>query len=199
VGRSGKNGTPWEIGISEEEKKTMTEEQLKESISFSFFKLIANKTGFKCDKPTDGDNGIDAYVRRVLPVNRNGTMRQVEFGGSLDFQLKSTCQKHITFLGQSLKYDLKSKNYNDLVARKPGKCISPLFLILFVLPDDQNTWINLDPSTLVVNGSAFWYFAKDGDAMVENESSSKRIEIPLANRLDMDVIRLIHEDTFGHV
>src|SRR5476649_969698 len=100
----------------------MTEEQIKAAISQHFVQLIASRRGFKCTKP-DTDHGVDLSVTKVAIFTRGNRERYLDSGYTIDLQLKCTCESQIEREEDSIKYDLESKTYNDLIDRRNGGAI----------------------------------------------------------------------------
>src|SRR5689334_22778745 len=127
----------------------MTLDQIKEEISNHYVGLLAYNKGFSMDKPKH-DYGVDWTVRkyytRTLPDGKN---RYVPDTKQIDLQLKATTESGIIDEANQIKYDLEVKNYNDMVERKANGII-PLALILYVLPNDQSTWVELAADELRV-------------------------------------------------
>lgn len=162
----------------------MTVEQIKEALSNNYVASIANKLGFELVKD-NVDEGVDFSVkygiRHKMP---NGKTSIIKSPLSFDLQLKSTTNKWATNKGGKIIYDLKAKNYNQLIYRyKLG--LTPLFLILFVLPDNEVLWVKVLKDALRLSKHAYWYYPSDKDTEVKN-TGTKRIEIPISNKLDFD-------------
>ena len=156
----------------------MTEEHIKEAISLSFMRLIANRQGFTADKP-EQDYGCDLVLRQVSHSNRNGRKRHLQSGKQLELQLKCTTEKQIAYDNGSLKYDLETKTFNDLVEKR-NSFISPLLLILMILPDDPSSWLTVSSTELVIRKAAYWYLPAAGTAFSDNATTT-RITIPTIN------------------
>lgn len=75
--------------------------------------------------------------------------------------------------------DLESKNYNDLVYETT---MLPNILVLFVLPHDEQLWLNVDREHLSIRHCA-WWCSLAGLAPTQN-SESKRIRIPIEQVFD---------------
>lgn len=68
----------------------------------------------------------------------------------LAVQLKATARR--LDAETSLHFDLPVKNYSDLV--KP--VLVPRILMLFILPEDEQRWLELSEDALVLRHCAFW-------------------------------------------
>lgn len=169
----------------------MTEEQIKAKLSQHFVELVASRCGFKCSKP-DPDHGVDLTITNAIPIERNGKIRYFDSGRYLDIQLKSTCENQIVRAAGHLKYKLEAKTWNDLVYRRTSGALTPLFLVLLVLPDDTNQWLTITSDELIVRRRAYWY-RPPVDAEPTDNTSTKTIEIPEENALSLSFI----EDRFA--
>ncbi|MGD8221909.1 DUF4365 domain-containing protein [Pseudomonas thivervalensis] len=168
----------------------MTEAQIKEAISKEFLRILANGHGFKVTEPPL-DHGVDMVVCPVT-VRRTpqGGMRYLDSPYKLDFQLKATTSAGVTDDGDQIRFDLESKTYNDLVARRPQ--FLPMHLILVVLDSAPPDCIAIDEFQLSVAGSAYWYLPDEGVTETEN-THQIRISIPKANRLGLGFVRSCYE------
>jgi hypothetical protein len=118
----------------------ITEQHIKELISFRFVEVIANFKGYKTSTQNSPDYGTDMSVCEVGARDDNGQIRYSDTGRELKLQCKATTENSITLLKDDLiGYDLEAKTYNDLVQRKINQ--KPLLLILYILPNDKSDWI----------------------------------------------------------
>ena len=62
----------------------------------------------------------------------------------------------------------------------------PSILGLFVLPEDENEWVNWDESELLLRGQMFW-ISLQGNPESSN-SGSVSVKIPKSNRISTDMI-----------
>ena len=131
----------------------MTEEQIKEALSNSYASIIANRNGFRLVKG-DLDKGIDFSIKydfvRIMP---NGERRESEAPHSCNIQLKATTEKSISINNNQIIYDLEAKNYNDLIFHK-SLGFTPLILILFILPKNENNWVKILQDKLYLSKNA---------------------------------------------
>lgn len=159
---------------------SLPENALKELLSRGFLRLVASHSGFIVGSD-ELDFGTDLSLSHVHAYDEpNDRVRYAKSGFTIEVQLKATCERHISWDNGTLKYDLKATNYNDLVRRQAG--LIPLVLVLFVLPDDPTSWLAVADSEVTLRRSGYVWRPEPGAVMVEN-SSTKRIEIPVTNRL----------------
>lgn len=164
----------------------MTEEQRKEMISREFLRILANSHGFKIVEPPL-DHGVDMIVcpvtERVLP---NGHTRYLDSQYKLDFQIKSTTNAGVVDGDDDIRFDLESKNYNDLVARRDDDL--PLHLVLVVLDGAPPACVEINNEKLALLGRAFWYLPDFGSTPSANVATV-RVSIPKANILGANFVR----------
>ena len=138
----------------------------KEALSEAYVRAVVAKAGYNYGS-YNHDVGIDGIIKDVKEIN--GGYRASGFG--IEFQLKSTWD--VSFENGELVYDLEVKNYNDLVSWEGG---NPAILILFVMPSDENQWLDFSNEQLVIRQCAWWCSLK-GLPVTDNEHT-KRIRIP---------------------
>lgn len=171
----------------------MTEQQIKEKLSHHFVELIASRQGFKCGKP-EPDHGVDLQITRTVAIDRDGKTRYLDTGEYVQLQMKCTTLNSITEGDTSFKYDLEVKTYNDLVDRLASGSITPLYLVLLVLPPEKDSWLSVTADELVVRRNAYWYRPPVSAERSANDTTT-RIEIPYANRLTLTFF----DDRFAEV
>ncbi len=145
----------------------MIEQHIKEGLSRAYTLAVAHKAGFNCSKP-EYDYGIDGTIKDIQII-RPG--RYLDCGFGIDYQLKSTV--NVELEEEYIKYDLEAKTYNDLILEDVG---TPRILILFVLPNEQNQWLNISSDQTVLKNCAWWYSLK-GMPPTKNDNTI-RIRIP---------------------
>lgn len=72
---------------------------------------------------------------------------------------------------------------------------APLVLILFVLPHDQNTWVDIDYTEIRLRKHAYWFIPPAGSLPTSN-GQRIRIEIPKANMLGIDCFNNLHQQFY---
>lgn len=118
-------------------------------------------------------------IDRGEPRRKNPEAKRfIQEGYRISFQLKCSWKWKST--ATHIIYDLKSRNFNDLVSRGPAaeKCM----LILMCLPDNVNSWVRCSEEQLEIQKCCYYFFPV-GEP-VKNGSSTKRIHIPRENLLD---------------
>jgi hypothetical protein len=164
----------------------MTEEDIKEELSRNFVQLVASRRGF-IHKIGNKDYGTDLQVCEVQSVQVAGGVgrRYYETGKALDLQLKCTCDVSATRRRDGVHYALHVKNYNDLVRRWATEPSTPLYLLLMVLPNNPDEWMEISPTELILRRYVYWFRPPLGAAESQN-ANSVTITIPIANVVDLD-------------
>ncbi len=151
---------------------SITVQHQKESLGQAYVRAVVAKAGFNI-AVSEHDYGVDGLIKDV--ADRGG--RYFETGFGINFQLKSSVD--VVFEDGFVVYDLESKNYNDLVYETT---MLPNILVLFVLPHDEQLWLNVDREHLSIRHCA-WWCSLAGLAPTQN-SESKRIRIPIEQVFD---------------
>ena len=124
------------------------------------------------------EDSIDVVIKKVIELECGS-----KFNAQISIQLKSTSSTSQYTMGeQVITYRLKVKNYNDLCAASA----MPSMLVLFILPEDTNAWINWNEEELMLRGQMFWLSLQN--EVRSNNLDSVSIKIPKANRLNKDSI-----------
>jgi hypothetical protein len=157
----------------------ITEQHIMEGISRAFVTAVAHATGLNIEVSAY-DYGLDGTFSSVK-VRKN---RRVADGYKLDFQLKAST--NIILEDEYVKYNLESKNYNDLVDIDVG---TPRILILYKLPILKNEWLNVCESGILLKDCAWWY-SLHGLKETTN-SQTVTIRIPRKQILNIDTLGLL--------
>jgi Domain of unknown function (DUF4365) len=152
-----------------------------EELSVGFVEAVANSQGYFSMKGRD--YGTDMHLRKAIARSKpgRGGCRYLTCQKQVDIQVKSTCERSVTYTATHLSYNLRVENYNDLVERANEPVVLiPLILVLFVFPDDENDWLHLDHNELRVRKCAYWYNVPQGTLQSLNENT-QAIHIPMSN------------------
>lgn len=169
--------------MEQETFSAMPENQIKELLSRNFIETIASKSGYKIVQP-QLDNGVDLTVTFPIAFNNiNGKKRIYDSGYSIDIQLKATTEKYIYPYENGFGYDLKVNNYDDLLRRKRSNSPTPLILIVFILPETKNNWLDVKENELILRKNAFWYYPENIYREV-NSISTIRINLRKENLIE---------------
>lgn len=135
------------------------------------------------------DYGIDG---RFEGLKTRGTS-QVPDGFPMLYQAKAS--QDWEFEGDTIRYDLSARAYNNIVDRAPRS--ARMILLLLCLPPQQEYWHQVDETETVIRHCCYWHWF-EGD-LIDN-SSTKRVWIPksqlftpqaLNNLLEFERIRIL--------
>ena len=161
----------------------MTDEHIKEELSFAYTQAISAYAGMGCEQRRR-DYGIDGNIKEIK--YSTARKRYIESGFSIDFQLKSTVNAKIN--NGIILYDLEVKNYKDLIDTEVG---TPRILILYCLPREKNKWIDILDDELKLRKCAYWCSLK-GFPDVANKNSV-RIRVPEKQKFtSKELLRLMN-------
>jgi len=166
----------------------MTESDIMEQLSKRYIEILANRKGYFV--LSGKDYGTDLHVAKVARYGNSFC----ETGRQVHIQVKSVVETsvHLIETANQIKYDLRGKNYNDLVFRIKEERYIPLILILFIFPSDPENWLQVTSEHLIMGKCAYWYYPNDSSELeYVKPKSNKRIEIPKSN--------LIHLDFFNYI
>jgi hypothetical protein len=168
----------------------MTLDQIKEQLSNRFIGVLAANRGYTIVKD-EVDEGVDYTLKKTYNYTTpSGKTRHLTDGRTIDIQLKATTVNNIVDEGDNIKYDLEVKTFNDMRQRLANNPITPLILILYILPTTRDTWVELDDNELRLRRQAFWY-RPDPGPMTDNEQRI-RVTIPKTNILSIDCFDTLH-------
>lgn len=140
----------------------------KEQLSQAYVAALAAGCGYTVSIPNLDRDSIDIQVA-------SGSSRRA----SVQFQLKATSSPD--WVGSDLKFQLKQKNYNDLVVERQV----PLLLAVMVLPPGEADWLRVSAKELVLK-RCIWWHSLIGEP--STEQGSKQIVISGMNLLDQPAL-----------
>jgi hypothetical protein len=154
---------------------------IKEALSFSYVRTISYYAGYSAGKP-EYDYGIDLTIK---DIEKRPSGRTFESGIRLDAQLKST----VTFqeTASEIIYDLRNKNYNDLIITSSA---TPRILVLLCLPREKGEWVKQDVDSLIMKKCAFWKYL-GGLPSVPDTESTTTINISKLNVFSVEHLKRI--------
>lgn len=153
---------------------TITIDHRKEAISRAHVAAIAGFAGILTGL-NDFDYKVDGVFEAAIEVG--GELGPAGF--PLAYQLKSTVKAQ--WENGSVKYGLKSGNYNYMVGRNTPRQATPIILILCCLHDVEDQWVSNNKDILTLEKCCYWSYL-EGTA-VANSHSTKTIRIPETNLL----------------
>ena len=170
----------------------MTENNIKELLSESFIQLLASFGGYKVKKVTPDDGGADIDMTYSYPVTIKGETYFIDSAEYIQFQLKTTTEKQIKIQKKYLKYQCRVSNYNKLVFRRNTQPKVPLFLALFILPDDKKDWLHVLSNHIKLKKHAYWFIPDLTASMaLKGKESSVEIFIPFDNKFNLDTLKYL--------
>ena len=152
----------------------------KEEFSYAYIHAIASVAGFglmQMPKEVDHD-GIDV---QIAARGRRGTMRSPR----LEAQVKCTWKDVIK--EDRIAYPLEVKNYHDLIGENYH---IPRILIVLVVPEDVNSWLEQSEEQLAMKRCAYWLSLRGEQETTNSETVT--VSIPRHNQFTADtLIRLM--------
>ena len=146
----------------------------QECFSQAFLFAVAAAAGCATGKANVDDDSIDWTLSCKLKPRRP----------KLDVQLKSTIRNASG--GEFISYDLKRKNYDDLIATELSV---PRILVLVIVPDSISDWISLTTDELLLRHCAYWISLR-GQPEVENLYTVV-VSVPRTNLFTAEALRRI--------
>lgn len=140
----------------------------KEQLSQAYVAALAAACGYSISIPNIDRDSIDIQVS-------SGSSRRA----SVQFQLKATSSP--VWSGNDLIFQLKQKNYNDLVVERQV----PLLLAVMVLPPQEADWLHVSAQELVLRRCVWWH------SLIREPSTdqgSKQVVISGVNVLDQPAL-----------
>ena len=145
----------------------LTSQNRQEDLSKAYIFAVAAKAGCDCGLPGQHDVGEDLQITPIIRkenrLSKSGMPIYIQAKASYDFEIENDC----------IKYDLKVKNYNQLVDN--DRCI-PLILVLYCMPREQDEWLYICESNTILKHCGYW-ISLAGRSPSDNDST-ERIRIP---------------------
>lgn len=161
----------------------------QEEISVSYFKAVVARANAVPNIHGRDEDGVDASVSKVMPVEDGK-----EFDSKIEFQLKSVYSKAGYGINDdgNIYYDLKVKNYNDLVR---DSAIDK-YLVLLILPENKEEWVTQTKDFLTIKQGMYYLSLKGKNVSTNRETV--RVYIPTDNLFDSDhLIELLKKAANG--
>lgn len=168
----------------------MCDNHIKEEVSVNYIKSVASKNWYCVWATTTTDYWTDMCVEEI---NYQGEeqywLKRRTTWKKIDLQLKATGDNTVRMLadGATLSYDLEINTYNHLISRMTSSPV-PLYLILFVGPDDLSEWVTINTDEVSIKKHAYWYRPDDTATILPAGTWSSRtaIRIPLSQKITSD-------------
>ena len=149
--------------------KLLSDNDRKEQLSLAYMAALSAHCGFTWAIPNLDRDSVDLTIC-------SGTSRRA----SVSFQLKSTSSPR--WSKEALSFQLKAKNYNDLVAMTQ----SPRLLAVMVLPKDDRLWLRATEAQLTMRRCVWWLSLR---GLPPTEQGSVQVTIPKANLLTTEALQ----------
>jgi hypothetical protein len=152
--------------------------QCKEDFGEAYVQAVAAVAGCWIQTFRRDFDGMDGQVTRY---GDEGTIPDAP----LRFQLKTT--KNARLLGDEVRYALEVKNYDKLRIRRGA----PAILILIVVPDDPEWWLEQDESALALARAGYWVSLEGAPAT--RNGTKKTIALPRTQLWSVEAVGNIME------
>jgi hypothetical protein len=157
----------------------LSHNDIMEELSLAYVRAVASRAGFAVEEVRRDRDSIDLHILA------RGALGGALHSPALAVQLKSTVFEHPRGAAEVLEipYDLKVRNYNDLV--RPT--LIPCVLVLLTLPEDRELWLTWTEEALTLRRAAYWLSLR-GRPATRNEVTT-RIHLSRAQVFDGPAIR----------
>jgi len=152
----------------------LPENDIKEGISKAYVKTICNSAGYSLSID-EKDFGDDITIKEI---ECRSTGKTCPSGHCVAVQIKCTTINHIREDGNFLTYDLRNKNYNDLINNV--NTATKKILIVLILPTDKREWVSQDIESLIIKKCAYWIYLGGRNSVADNNNTTA-IKIPKEN------------------
>lgn len=161
----------------------ITTQHIEEDLSKAYVMAIGAKAGYSVDLDRSHDYTVDGTFHEIIIFEN----QRNESGYSIDFQLKAS--KNCIIEKDYIKYDFDANTYNYFLRRVNSKNSTPFILILLVLPDKPEEWLNITEESLILKKACYWYKMEKQEATLNK--NSKRIYISKNNLLTPDSLQTL--------
>lgn len=127
----------------------MDQNQQKEQFSVAYLKAVAAAAGYNIYQPEVDDSSIDWGLKGYKADG-------LRYTPQLELQLKCTAKSDY-LIRETIPYDLKQKNYNDLCEEDS---IIPKILVVVIVPDTTDQWLSQTEAESVLKYCAYWHSLK---------------------------------------
>ncbi|GJD21256.1 hypothetical protein RIVM261_062120 [Rivularia sp. IAM M-261] len=152
----------------------------KEEYSYAYISAVASTAGYSfqiAPRPLDLV-GVDVTITGIVsPGSRRRTR--------LDLQLKCTSQDILDDDG--IRFPLEIKNYNELRNINPDD--DPLLLIIILVPEKVEDWLQQSETELCMKRCAYWMSLRGQPE--SNNQTTVTVYIPRTNVFTVDALRTL--------
>ena len=144
-----------------------------------FVHAITTAAGLTAQKFFEDDYMVDLQIGH--PGARGSLINP-----KIDVQVKSARKIRVT--PNHIKYGLKSKYYNHL-AQPADMFALPIFLVVVVVPEDANDWMDVSEEELTLHRAAYWTCLHGQPQRRElHEDTEVTVSVPRENLLTKDAL-----------
>ena len=147
--------------------ETLPTNQMKSRVSIAYIEVVASQAGYQVTEIKMDNDSVDGTL-----VGDFGRRPRI------DFQAKATA-RDLARNGE-IRYPLPIKNYNDLRI----DTITPRILIIMLMPDDPDDWLEQTDDALCMRHCAYWTSIRGAPDSANKESVT--VYVPMANVFDRD-------------
>lgn len=163
-----------------------------ELIQMAYLELIASMNNLTVKYTKKADFGIDMELAGQKLIQ--GHYR--ESSTRLSIQNKASSQWSIDYKSRCIKYPLRGKNYNDMVARnqeaKKSMRWAPIVLALMCLPKKQKTCIYKENNlSCKLYHRCFWFILPRETVTMCSDKSKKTVAIPIKQVLNTKALNVL--------
>ncbi|MDF5708744.1 MAG: DUF4365 domain-containing protein [Nostoc sp. S4] len=152
----------------------------KEEFSYAYINAVASAAGYSfqiAPRPLDLV-GVDVTITGIAtPGSRRRTR--------IDLQVKCTSQQLLD--NDFVKFPLLIKNYDELRNDNPDD--DPLLLVVVLIPDLQEDWLQQSETELCLKRCAYWVSIR-GQPPTENQSTVT-VYLPRQNIFSVEVLQAL--------
>ena len=157
---------------------------IKAELSYAYLHAVAARAGFACEyggRHADG-LGIDARIdvkERLRPPEEFPLTRF-----TVHIQLKATATT-CPLIENRYSYSLTLEHYDKLREEQSP----PIFLVLFLMPNDPAEWLSASEEQLITKRCAYWVSL--AGAADSGNRTEQTIYVPKINVVDVDGLRAL--------
>lgn len=150
----------------------LTDNDVKEHLALAYVYAVATRARCSFDQPRVDRDSVDVK----LCLRNDGDPEALLRSPELALQVKATTVGCVP--EGNIPFFLKRKNHHDLVKRAQ----IPRLLVVVLLPENPNEWVELSESQLVLRRCGYW-LSLAGHAPTTNETG-ETVYLPRGNVLD---------------
>ena len=151
----------------------LSENDIMEELSLAYVRAVVSRAGYAVEEVRRDRDSIDLHIHargQIAPATLHSPV--------LGVQLKSTKLDPPVAPAATFPFDLKVKNYSDLIAPS----MIPRILVVFSMPEDREQWLACSEDALVLRRAAYWC-SLAGFASTSN-TATVRVQVPRAQVFD---------------